>query len=192
MVHNGLQTHTLCSVSAFKQSYKNINNSFLLLKGLSIIHMARPRRAISSASNSRARGPVFDTLSSHRALTFVSPSTDTRRAVISYWQKKVHLVLVHHLGGQSLPRNSLVRLTDRPDMTIGVYHGRKPTKRQTTTTLFIQTDTEWTHSLVSVFVVQNWIEDPHHLLWLHMKGYTIRGKGKQLCHFFSFASSWAA
>ena len=118
-------------------------------------------------------------------LHLVSPSTDSRRAVISDWQKKVHLVLVNHLGGQSLPRNSLVRLTDHLDMTIGVYHGRKRTKQQTTTTLFIQTDTEWTHSLVSVFVVQIWMEDPLHLLWLHMKGYTIREKGKQLCHFYA-------
>ena len=29
-----------------------------------------------------------------------------------------HLVLVNGLGGLSLPRNSVVRLTDRPDMTI--------------------------------------------------------------------------
>ena len=40
-------------------------------------------------------------------------------------------VLVHRLGGLSLPRKSVVRLTDRPDMTVDVYHGRK-----TTTILF--------------------------------------------------------
>ena len=33
----------------------------------------------------------------------------------------------NHLGGLSLPRNSVVRLTDSPDMTIGVYRGRKTT-----------------------------------------------------------------
>ena len=34
-------------------------------------------------------------------------------AVVSYWRKYVHLVLVNRLGGLSLSRNSLVRLTDR-------------------------------------------------------------------------------
>ena len=32
-------------------------------------------------------------------------------------------VLVNRLGGLSLPRKSVVRLTDRPDMTVDVYHG---------------------------------------------------------------------
>ena len=32
----------------------------------------------------------------------------------------MHLVLVNSLGGLSLPRNSAVRLTDRPDMTVAV------------------------------------------------------------------------
>ena len=36
-------------------------------------------------------------------------------------------VLVNHLGGLSLPRKSVVRLTDRPDMTLDVYHERKTT-----------------------------------------------------------------
>ena len=36
-------------------------------------------------------------------------------------------VLVNRLGGLSLPRKSVVSLTDRPDMTIDVYHGRKTT-----------------------------------------------------------------
>ena len=36
-------------------------------------------------------------------------------------------VLVNRLGGLSLPRKSVVRLTDRPDMTLDVYRGRKTT-----------------------------------------------------------------
>ena len=32
-------------------------------------------------------------------------------------------VLVNRLGGLSPPRKSVVRLTDRPDMTLDVYHG---------------------------------------------------------------------
>ena len=37
----------------------------------------------------------------------------------------MHVVLGNHLGGISLPRKSVVRLTDRPDMTLDVYHGHK-------------------------------------------------------------------
>ena len=62
--------------------------------------------------------------------TFVSPSAFSRRAVVSYWRKYVHEVLVHRLGGLSLPRKSVVRLTDRPDMTLDVYRGRKTTIQQ--------------------------------------------------------------
>ena len=57
--------------------------------------------------------------------TFVSPSAFSRRAVVSYWRKYVHEVPVNRLGGLSLPRKSVVRLTDRPDMTLDVYRGRK-------------------------------------------------------------------
>ena len=46
-------------------------------------------------------------------------------------QLLVHEVLVNRLGGLSLPRKSVVRLTDRPDMTLDVYRGRKTTKQQT-------------------------------------------------------------
>ena len=39
-------------------------------------------------------------------------------------------ILVNRLGGLSLPRKSVVRLTDRPDMTLDVYRGRKTTTQQ--------------------------------------------------------------
>ena len=58
---------------------------------------------------------------------FVSPSAFSRKAVVSYWRKYVHEVLVNRLGGLSLPRKSVVRLTDRPDMTLDIYRGRKTT-----------------------------------------------------------------
>ena len=57
----------------------------------------------------------------------VSSSAFSRRAVVSYWRKYVQEVLVKCLGGLSLPRKSVVRLTDRPDMTLDVYRGRKTT-----------------------------------------------------------------
>ena len=42
----------------------------------------------------------------------------------------MHEVLVNRLGGLSLPRKSVVRLTDCPDMTLDVYRGRKTTIQQ--------------------------------------------------------------
>ena len=42
----------------------------------------------------------------------------------------MHKVLVNPLGGLSLPRKSVVRFTDRPDMTLDVYRGRKTTNQQ--------------------------------------------------------------
>ena len=49
-----------------------------------------------------------------------------RGAVVSYW----HEILINRLGGLSLPRKSVVRLTDRPDMTLDIYRGRKTTTQQ--------------------------------------------------------------
>ena len=51
------------------------------------------------------------------------PSTYSRREVVSYLQKNVHRVLVNRLVGRSLPRKSVVRLTDHPTMTIAVDRG---------------------------------------------------------------------
>ena len=64
------------------------------------------------------------------AHTLAFSTADSRRAVVSYWQKYVHEVLVNRLGGLSLPRKSVVRLTDRPNMTVAVYHGRKTRQQQ--------------------------------------------------------------
>ena len=85
----------------------------LLLRSFSVIR-------IHVSQGSWVRYPVWQ----H---TFVSPSAFSRRAVVSYWRKYVHEVLVNSLGGLSLPRKSVVRLTDRPDMTLDVYRGRKTT-----------------------------------------------------------------
>ena len=48
----------------------------------------------------------------------------------------MHEVLVNRLGGLSLPRKSVVRLTDRPDMTLDVYRGRKTTMQSNNTREF--------------------------------------------------------
>ena len=44
----------------------------------------------------------------------------------------MHEVLVNRLGGLSLPRKSVVRLTDRPDLTLDIYRGRNTTIQQLT------------------------------------------------------------
>ena len=49
----------------------------------------------------------------------------------------MHEVLVNRLGGLSLPRKSVVRLTDRPDMTLDVYRGRKTPMQQQNRCMFI-------------------------------------------------------
>ena len=66
--------------------------------------------------------------STSRDKCYINPAF-SRRVVVSYWRKYVHEVLVNRLGGLSLPRKSVVRLTDRPDMTLDVYRGRKTTKQ---------------------------------------------------------------
>ena len=42
----------------------------------------------------------------------------------------MHEVLVNRLGGLSLPRKSVVSLTDHPDMTLEVYLRRKTTMQK--------------------------------------------------------------
>ena len=54
----------------------------------------------------------------------------------------MHKVLVNRLGGLSLPRKSVVRLTDRPDMTIDVHRGRKTTMQQQQQKSFLSVTTE--------------------------------------------------
>ena len=86
----------------------------------------QPGRVAHSVGHTTRKSWVLGSIPS-LANTFVSPSAFSRRAVVSYWQKYVHEILVNCLGGLSLPRKSVVRLTDRPDMTLDVYRGRKTT-----------------------------------------------------------------
>ena len=85
---------------------------------------------INITINSQLGGtvPGFDTRSGN-ILSFLLPLFQ-ERAVVSYWRKYVHEVLVNRLGRLSLPRKSVVRLTDCPDMTLDVYRGRKTTMKQ--------------------------------------------------------------
>ena len=66
----------------------------------------------------------------------------------------MHEVLVNRLGGLSLPRKSVVRLTDRPDMTLDVYRGRKTTMQQQQQNL----------KLVSISYLNKWLTKLHIIL----------------------------
>ena len=89
----------------------------------------RPGHVALSVGHLTHKSEVLGSIPS-LATYFLSPSADSRGAVVSYWEKYVHEVLVNHLGGLSLPRKSVVRLTDRPDMILDVYRGRKTTTQQ--------------------------------------------------------------
>ena len=89
-----------------------------------------PGRVAQSVGHLTRKSRVLGSICPVWQHTFVSPSAFSRRAVVSYWLKYVHEVLVNRLGGLSLPRKSVVRLTDRPDMTLDVYRGRKTTIQQ--------------------------------------------------------------
>ena len=67
----------------------------------------------------------------------------------------MHEVLVNRLGGLSLPRKSVVRLTDRPDMTLDVYRGRK------TTMQLNRTEWDGCDNLHSI----GYIGLPEHVMW---------------------------
>ena len=63
----------------------------------------------------------------------------------------MHEVLVKRLGGLSLPRKNVVRLTDRPDMTLDVYRGRK-TSMQQEKLIFIILHALMTFGVLDVFL----------------------------------------
>ena len=90
-----------------------------------------------------------------RLLSFVSPSGDAGSAVVSCWRMYMHLVLINHFGGLSLPRNSVVRLSDPPDMTIAVYHGHKATKENSSHSeanrLIYSTESKTQHLIYPIF-----------------------------------------
>ena len=89
----------------------------------------RPGRVAQSVGHLTRKSGVLGSIPSLAAY-FRFSSAFSRRAVFSYWRKYVHEVLVNRLAGLSLRRKSVVRLTDRPDMTLDVYRGRKTTMQQ--------------------------------------------------------------
>ena len=59
-------------------------------------------------------------------------NADSSRAIVSYWWKYVHYVLVNLLGGLSLTRNGVSRLTDSTwhDLNSADWAVKKPQHNQ--------------------------------------------------------------
>ena len=81
------------------------------------------RSAVGRAPDSKVRGSGFDTRSGY-ILSFLLPLI--QEGQLSVTGKS----MVNRLGGLSLPRKSVVGLTDRPDMTLDVYRGHKTATQQ--------------------------------------------------------------
>ena len=64
----------------------------------------------------------------------------------------MHEVLVNRLGGLSLPRKSVVRLTDRPDMTLDVYRDVKQQYNNNTTIGGSNTNGSFTTAISNSFL----------------------------------------
>ena len=121
---------TIFVVSLWKK-YRRDLTSLASLYTCLMIHLLNlpPGRVAQSVGHLTRKSGVLGSIPG-LATYFPSPSAFSRRAVVSYWRKYVHEVLVNRLGGLNLPRKSVVRLTDRPDMTLDVYRGRKTTIQQ--------------------------------------------------------------
>ena len=112
-----MRTHSLRSLNIF-EGVRWYPSSGSLMSGCvaqSVGHLTRKSQGLGSILG----------LATYFRFFFCS-----RGAVVSYWRKYVHEVLVIHLEGLSLPRKSVVRLTDRLVMTLDAYLGRKTTTQQ--------------------------------------------------------------
>ena len=89
-----------------------------------IISFWKPGHVAQLVGHLTRKSGVLGSIHGLETYFLVSPSAFSRRVVVNYWRKYVHKVLVNRLGGLSLPRKSVVRITDRPDMTLDVYRGR--------------------------------------------------------------------
>ena len=70
-----------------------------------VFHVVMPGHVAQSVAHLTHEPEVLCSIPGHTT-TFISPSADSRRAVVSYRRKYAHEVLVNRLGGLSLPRKS--------------------------------------------------------------------------------------
>ena len=95
---------------------------------MSIFFAACPCGAVGGPSDSRVRDPVLEIRPGHLLSFLLSLIQDGQLLF-------VYLVLVNRSGGlkvgrKSLPKNILVKVTDRPDMTTAGYRGLKAIKQR--------------------------------------------------------------
>ena len=83
-----------------------------------------PGRVVQSVAHLTQEPEVPGSIPGPATYFRFSSSADSRGAAVSYWRKYTHKVLVNCLGGLSLPKKSVVQLTDHPDMTSTVYHSK--------------------------------------------------------------------
>ena len=86
---------------SLKERICSHREQILSFKGIPIIGRRAAWHVQLKSQRSQVRYPV-------RPHTFVTPSADSRRVVVTYWGKYVHEVLVNCLGGLSLCRESVV------------------------------------------------------------------------------------
>ena len=78
-----------------------------------IYNQSAPGRVAQSVGHLTRKSGVLGSIPS-LATYFRFSFRFSRRAVVNYWRKYVHEVLVNRLGGLGLPRKSVVRLTAVP------------------------------------------------------------------------------
>ena len=117
-IHNAL-TIWNCVLS-YKQNYCFRENQYVLPR--SYLHKKPGRKAQSV-------GRLTEDTRSDHLLSFLLPLI--QEGQLSVTGKS--MCTINHLGGLSLPRKSVARLTDCPNMTIAVYCGCKTTIQHKTT-----------------------------------------------------------
>ena len=85
---------------------------------------AGPRSAVGRAPDSQVRGPGFDTQSGY-ILSFLLPLIQEGQLSVTGESMCTKYWFIALIGGLSLPRKSVVKLKDCPDIILDVYRGRK-------------------------------------------------------------------
>ena len=90
----------------------------------------------------KSGGPGFDTRSGN-ILSFHLPLFQEGQLSVTG-----ESMCTNRIGGLSLPRKNVVRLTDRPDMTLDVYRGRKTTIQDGCVMKLLSLEMDSSHSTV--------------------------------------------
>ena len=106
-----------------------MRNTYIATSEVEMFERLQPGRVAQSVGHLTCKSGVLGSIPG-LATYFRFSFRFFKKGVVSYWRKYVHEVLVNRLGGQSLPRKSVVRLTVRPDMTLDVYRGHKTSMQQ--------------------------------------------------------------